>query len=120
MLGVPPGLNVEIAVIAGCSLRLNGSVLAVFGELLKTLKHLLTHQVALFHPSFGAAGATYAYEATLVFQHLHALAIFHDSNLVVDGGEPIPQIHLRRGDIIDFQDFAAPASASGEKKNKDC
>ncbi len=109
MFGIASRFDVQIRIVASCSLRLHGIILVVGGQLLDLIEDGLTYKVTLFHPSHDAGCGAYLDEAAVMVEHLDAVAILHHSSFFVHGGNAIAQDGLHAGNVRNLEHVAASA-----------
>ena len=120
VVGVAAGLDVKIGFVACRALRLDGGILVLLEQLLKTLVDVAANEVTLLDPAFGATGSTHPHEAALAFQYVNRLSVFCGAGFVVDGGDAIAQVDLGSRNVIHFQHTtAAPATRQQHCRQED-
>ena len=90
-------MHIELS--ACCSMPLDGYPACLLRQLLKTVEHVLRHQAPLFDPAFDAIIGAHTDEAFCPLQHLHAIAAMNRADLVVHGGNAVPQAGLWRRNV---------------------
>ena len=110
MLGVTTRFDVQVGIIARGGGPLDGSIFIGLFELLKSIVDRLGNQITLLNPTLGAGCGPHPGETAVAIENLYPIAIPHDSLLVVDGGYPVAQIYLRRGNV---RRLSPPCCANG-------
>src|SRR6266700_6377519 len=107
---------VQIGVVAGGCCRLYGRVLFLLRQFLETVKDLLSDQVPLLYPAFDTGRGPDARKTLLAVEHIHAVTILRNANLVVDLRQLIAQRDLRSGDIVGLEHTLVAASAARQER----
>src|SRR5579864_9415550 len=113
MFGIASGLIVEIGVIASGGRAFDWFVFFLLSELLKTVVHLLAHEITLLDPALDASLGAHPSETALAIEHLDPIPIFSYANFVVNLRELIAKRDLGRGNVINFEHAPVPATAGG-------
>ena len=88
-------------------------------ELGEAIVDLLADEIALLHPAFDTGGSTDFRKTAIAIDDFDPIAIFHQSNLVIDGGDAVAQVDLRRGNVADFKDASATTIAGAEQQGSE-
>ena len=99
VFGFAARFDVQIRVIARCSLGLHRIVLIIRGQLLDLIVDLLADQVALLDPSGHAGGGAYFNEAAVMVENFDAVAILYYSGFFEHSSHVVAQDGLNGGNI---------------------
>ncbi len=99
MLRVPPGIQVQIHVIAQHGRGDHRILLVLFCELLKFVVQIAVDDRMLFDPADLIFLSLHLEEAAAVLEHLERLPIGHFAHAIGDRGHAVVQVHLPRGNI---------------------
>ena len=118
MIGVAIRLKVNVGLVVSRSGGLDGVVVHVRRQFLKSVIGVFAHQVALFQPPFNPRRGANVSEAAIASEHLHNFAVLHRSSLVEDRGHLIAQKGLRRGHVSDLFRRAGTIAATKQGSGK--
>lgn len=111
VFGFAAGFDVQIGVIAGCSLGLHRIVLIIRGQLLDLIVDLLADQVALLDPAGDAGCGAHFDEAAIMVENFDAVSVLYYSGFLEHGSHVVAQDGLNGGNVGGFQHVFAAAIA---------
>ena len=76
MFSIAPWLKMDVALVVRNGGRLDGIIAGLLRQFLEGVISLLTYQVALLQPSFGAAGGADPGKTAVASQYLHRSPFF--------------------------------------------
>ena len=113
MIGLAPGTDVQVGVVAQHAGGLHRVALIVLRELLHPVVGLLIYQIALFNPTFDPARGAHPRETLFMIKNFHALPVLDGAILVVDRRDLVAKRGLRCRHISHLQH--AMAASAGYK-----
>ena len=106
----------EIDIVAGDGRSLRGFVFILLSQRLKAIENLLSYQVTLLNPAFGAGCGAHSNKTPVMLQNIHPVAILYGSGFVENRRYVVAQKGLRSGNIGGFEDTATASIASRKKQ----